>query len=67
MDRFLERIFMQGSKSAGIAADRLVCLGSVVMDPFMPYARDGDFFKTIMQQIDEALSQLVVDWRRQHR
>jgi hypothetical protein len=61
MDGFLERIL--GPLGERGAADKVVCLRSVVMDPFMPYTSEGDFFETLIADIGRAVERLVLDWR----
>ncbi|WP_028580181.1 hypothetical protein [Desulfogranum japonicum] len=60
LDMFLKRIFNSGYSSEDLSTNGLVCLRSVVMDPFMPFAESGDFFRTITSQLGAVLDSLVV-------
>ncbi len=62
LENFLKYILPGVANSQMVACDELVCLRSVIMDPFMVYAENGDFFKTILAHIDETVSQLVEHW-----
>lgn len=63
LDRFVNRIYGNNTNHEQGKFDAIVCLRSVVMDPFMPYAVNGDFFRTIIEHIDTTVSRLVMDWR----
>lgn len=63
MDRFLESICQGFAVQKTTERRSVVCLRSVIMDPFLPYAEDGDFFKTIIEHIDKTVSELADDWR----
>lgn len=67
IDNFLHRIFAGATAGRSDEVGHVVCLRSVVMDPFMPYAQNWDFFRTIFAHIDETLIKLVQDWRMSQR
>lgn len=60
MDGFLTRIFGEGRYRR---VDSIVCLRSVVMDPFMPFTSEGDFLKTLIGDIGRGVDGLVSKWR----
>ncbi len=62
INRFLNRIFKDIPLQNTTSDRAVVCLRSVIMDPFLPYAENGDFFKTIIEHIDKTVSELVRNW-----
>jgi len=59
LQSFLKNILPGEENPETLACEELICLRSVLMDPFMVYAENGDFFRTIITHIDETVTQLV--------
>jgi len=63
LETLLARIFSTVYRGDMVGGEGLVCLRSVVMDPFMPFAEGGNFFKTIAGELESILNDLARKWR----